>query len=60
LTDGAARIDAIAFNAVRDGISACVERAAGAPLNVAARLEINRWQGREAVQLRVVDVAEAR
>jgi single-stranded-DNA-specific exonuclease len=36
-----------------------VRRAAGAPFHVAGRLELNRWRGRETVQLRVSDVAEA-
>ncbi|MBM2577899.1 single-stranded-DNA-specific exonuclease RecJ [Jannaschia sp. Os4] len=57
LTDGAARLEGIAFRAGGNGIAAMVERAAGAPLHVAGRLEINRWQGRETVQVSVEDVA---
>ncbi len=57
-TDGGpVRLDAIAFGATQSGIAAAIDRAAGAPLHVAGRLEINRWQGREAVQLRVEDLA---
>jgi single-stranded-DNA-specific exonuclease len=58
LTDGAARLDAIAFGAAESGVAAAVERAAGGPLHVAGRLEINRWQGRESVQLRLEDLAD--
>ena len=53
------RLDAIAFRATSTGIAEAVTRAAGAPLHVAGRLELNRWQGREAVQLRLEDLAEA-
>ncbi|GIT93102.1 single-stranded-DNA-specific exonuclease RecJ [Jannaschia pagri] len=56
---GAGRLDAIAFRANDNGIAAAVDRAAGAPLHVAGRLETNRWQGRETVQLKVEDVAVA-
>ncbi|MEM8849616.1 MAG: single-stranded-DNA-specific exonuclease RecJ [Pseudomonadota bacterium] len=58
LTDGGpAKLDGIAFNAVASGISAAVEAAAGTPIHVAGRLEINRWQGRESVQFKVEDMA---
>ncbi|MEO0862547.1 MAG: single-stranded-DNA-specific exonuclease RecJ [Pseudomonadota bacterium] len=58
LTDGGpARLDAIAFRASTSGIASAIDRAAGAPLHVAGRLEKNRWQGRETVQLNVEDVA---
>ena len=55
---GPRRLDAIAFRAATNGIGAAIDRAAGAPLHVAGRLEMNRWQGRETVQLRIEDVAE--
>ena len=59
LSDGGPRrLDAIAFRAAGNGIGAAIDRAAGAPIHVAGRLELNRWQGRESVQLRVEDVAE--
>ncbi len=58
LSDGGAkRLDAIAFRAETSGVSAAFERASGAPLHIAGRIEINRWQGRETVQLRIEDVA---
>jgi single-stranded-DNA-specific exonuclease len=59
LAQGADRIEAIAFRAEASGVAEAVRRAAGAPFHVAGRLELNRWRGRETVQLRVSDVAEA-
>ncbi|MEM8822244.1 MAG: single-stranded-DNA-specific exonuclease RecJ [Pseudomonadota bacterium] len=56
---GATRLDGIAFNAVTSGLSAAIEAAAGAPIHVAGRLELNRWQGRESVQIRLEDLALA-
>ncbi|SFJ57140.1 single-stranded-DNA-specific exonuclease RecJ [Jannaschia pohangensis] len=58
LSDGGpVRLDAIAFRATESGIAQAVDRAAGGPLHVAGRLEINRWQGRETVQLKLEDLA---
>ncbi len=58
-TDGGpVRLETIAFRAAGSGLAAAVERAAGGPLHLAGRLEINRWQGRETVQLSLEDVAE--
>ena len=60
LTDGGrTRIDAIAFRAGDNGIADAVDRAAGAPMHVVGRLEINRWQGRETAQLKLEDLALA-
>ena len=56
LADGPVRLDAIAFRA-SDGLRALV--AAPGPIHVAGRLELNRWQGRESVQLRLDDAAAA-
>ena len=57
-TDGGPlRLEAIAFRAGASGLTDAIERAAGAPLHVAGRLELNRWQGRESVQLKLEDVA---
>ena len=57
-TDGGPlRLDAIAFRAGASGLTEAIERAAGAPLHVAGRLELNRWKGRESVQLNLEDVA---
>jgi single-stranded-DNA-specific exonuclease len=61
LTDGGPRpLDAIAFNAAASGLREAVDAAAGGPLHVAGRLEINRWQGRETVQLKLEDAADPR
>ncbi|SDZ52477.1 exonuclease RecJ [Jannaschia faecimaris] len=54
---GPGRLDAIAFRATSSGIADAVTRAAGAPMHVVGRLELNRWQGREDVQLKLEDVA---
>ncbi len=54
---GPGRLDAIAFRANDTGIADAVTRAAGAPIHVAGRLELNRWQGREDVQLKLEDLA---
>ncbi|CTQ50321.1 single-stranded-DNA-specific exonuclease RecJ [Jannaschia donghaensis] len=54
---GPGRLDAIAFRATSSGIADAVTRAAGAPMHVAGRLELNRWQGRENVQLKLEDIA---
>lgn len=54
---GATRLDAIAFRAGPSGLSAAIDRAAGGPIHVAGRLELNRWQGRESVQLNLQDLA---
>lgn len=60
LSDGGpARLDAIAFGAADNGIAALIERAAGGPLHVAGRLEINTWGGRQTPQLRLEDAALA-
>ncbi|WP_298431317.1 single-stranded-DNA-specific exonuclease RecJ [uncultured Jannaschia sp.] len=56
---GPTRLDAIAFRAGTSGIAAAIDRAAGAPIHVAGRVELNRWQGRETAQLKVEDVALA-
>ena len=56
LADGPARIDAIAFRA-SDGLRDLAAQAG--PVHVAGRVEVNRWQGRESVQLRLDDAAPA-
>jgi single-stranded-DNA-specific exonuclease len=58
LSDGGpVRLEAIAFGAADNGIAAAITQAAGAPLHVVGRLEINTWGGRQTPQLRVEDVA---
>lgn len=53
------RIDAICFGAFDGAIGPTLQNHNGALFHLAGRLEINRWQGRESVQLRLEDVAEA-
>ncbi|MBM9593133.1 single-stranded-DNA-specific exonuclease RecJ [Roseitranquillus sediminis] len=58
LADGAGgRLQAIAFRAFDGPLGPAVEARAGRSLHLAGRLEINVWQGRERVQLRVEDAA---
>ena len=55
-----ARIDAIAFGAMDGPIGPALEGHNGARFHLAGRLEINLWQGRQSVQLRLEDAALAR
>ena len=55
-----ARIDAIAFGAMDGPIGPALEGHNGARFHLAGRLEINLWQGRQSVQLRLEDAAFAR
>ncbi|KIT16050.1 single-stranded-DNA-specific exonuclease RecJ [Jannaschia aquimarina] len=57
LADGPSRLDAIAFRCPAD-LSDLLSRA-DRPVHVAGRLEVNRWQGRESVQLKLEDAAPA-
>lgn len=58
--DGArARIDAIAFGAWDDAMGQALRDHAGTRFHLAGRLEINLWQGRKSVQLRLEDAARA-
>jgi single-stranded-DNA-specific exonuclease len=59
LAQGGETLDAIAFRADASGVAQAIAAAAGGPLHVAGRIELNRWQGRETVQIRVSDVAPA-
>ncbi len=52
-------LDAVAFRAVGKKLGEALMRLRGAPAHLAGTLAINRYGGRERVQLRVVDVAEA-
>lgn len=54
-----ARIDAIAFGAMDGPLGAALEGHNGARFHLAGRLEINLWQGRQSVQLRLEDAAPA-
>jgi len=60
LGDGlGARIEAIAFGVCDSRLGHALENHDGARFHVAGRLEINRWNGRERVQLRLEDAAPA-
>ncbi len=54
-----AKIDAIAFGAMDGPLGPALEGHAGARFHLAGRLEINLWQGRQSVQLRLEDAALA-
>ncbi len=54
-----ARIDAIAFGAMDESWGQAIEAHGGARFHLAGRLEVNVWQGRRSVQLRLEDAARA-
>lgn len=54
-----ARIDAICFGAMDGPIGKMIAAHDGARFHLAGRFEINRWQGRKSVQLRLEDAAPA-
>ena len=51
-------LNAIAFRAAGQKLGAAMLGARGRALHVAGSLAIDRWQGAERVQLRIIDVAE--
>lgn len=51
------RLDAIAFAAFEGPLGPALEARAGGRAHLAGRLELNQWNGRESVQLRVDDAA---
>ncbi|MGJ8621417.1 MAG: single-stranded-DNA-specific exonuclease RecJ [Yoonia sp.] len=53
------RIDAISFGAMDTGLGPMLMGHNGARFHLAGRLEINTWQGRQSVQLRLEDAAPA-
>lgn len=53
------RLDAIAFGAFDTALGPRLEQHAGAAFHLAGRLDINSWQGRQSVQLRLEDAAPA-
>ncbi len=55
----AAAIDAIAFGAYDGPLGPALEDHGGARFHIAGRLELNHWQGRSRVQLRLSDAAPA-
>ncbi|EAR51379.1 probable single-stranded DNA-specific exonuclease [Oceanicola granulosus HTCC2516] len=52
-------IDAIAFNALEGPMGQCLVQHGGARFHLAGRLEINVWQGRQRVQVKLEDAAPA-
>lgn len=54
-----ARIDAISFGAMDGPMGSMLIKHNGARFHLAGRLEINTWQGRQSVQLRLEDAAPA-
>ncbi|MDX2483636.1 MAG: single-stranded-DNA-specific exonuclease RecJ [Pseudodonghicola sp.] len=60
LSDGMqGKLDAIAFGAFDSDLGPRLEAHGGARFHLAGRLEINTWGGRQSVQLRLDDAAEA-
>ena len=60
LGDGlGASIDAIAFGAFDSPLGPALSEHGGARFHLAGRLEINTWRGRQKVQLRLDDAAQA-
>jgi single-stranded-DNA-specific exonuclease len=54
--DGA-MVNGIAFRAIGQKLGNALKENRGQPLHVAGSLTVDRWQGSERVQLRVIDVA---
>lgn len=54
-----ARLEAIMFGAFDTPLGPALEAHGGARFHLAGRLEINRWGGRQTVQLRLEDAAKA-
>ncbi|MFK7940898.1 MAG: single-stranded-DNA-specific exonuclease RecJ [Roseovarius sp.] len=52
-------LDAISFGAYDTPLGAALEAHGGARFHLAGRVEINSWQGRQSVQLRLEDAARA-
>ncbi len=53
------RLDAICFGAFDSALGPALERHGGAHFHLAGRLDVNTWQGRQSVQLRLEDAAPA-
>jgi single-stranded-DNA-specific exonuclease len=56
--DGAT-LDAIAFRAAGQKLGQALLKNRGRAIHVAGTLSVDRWQGNERVQLRMIDVASA-
>jgi len=59
VSDGATRLDAIAFRAFETELGPALMAHAGRLVHLAGRLELNHWQGRTRVQLKLEDAAFA-
>ncbi len=59
LGDGATTLDAICFDAEGKGLMTPLTQEIGRPLHAAGRIELNHWNGRAQVQLRLDDAAWA-
>ena len=59
LSDGSATVEAIAFEADRRGLAEALMGQVGQRIHVAGKLDLNRWNGRESVQLVLDDAAWA-
>ena len=55
----APRINAIAFRAAGQKLGQALLKNRGRAVHVAGTLSVDRWQGNERVQLRMIDVASA-
>lgn len=51
------KLDAIAFGAEDNGMTKLLTNHGGAAFHFVGNLKVNRWQGRESVQLQLIDVA---
>lgn len=57
--DGSGNLDAICFGAFSSDLGAALQNHNGARFHLAGRVEINTWNGRQSVQLRLEDAAPA-
>jgi single-stranded-DNA-specific exonuclease len=59
LSDGATRLEAICFDAAGKGLDRALQDHGGRAIHAAGRIEVNHWNGRQTVQLRLDDAAWA-
>lgn len=52
------KLDAIAFGAEANGMTNLLMKHGGNAFHFVGNLKVNRWQGRESVQLQIIDVAK--
>ncbi len=57
ISDGGAKLDAIAFRAYETALGPMLENHAGQPFHFAGRLEIDEWGGRRKAKLKLEDAA---